>query len=330
MAGSALARLHGHERRHAHQEQARALGDKVVATIDSQLVTWANNYAGPTGDPAPAPATSTAETTAPAPAPTSTDEPATSTISVVSASSSSSSSSSSTFVTSSVPTASSAPSGNADWTATPANGQFSTEGFGARTSSSGTDVNYKGNIGSPWGSNIIEVSPDQASNYKHVTQFKGSNVKPWTLVFWNKMGLDGKLDGWYGQTALKLSLHPGETKYVAYDDDSQGGWAAAEGDEVPKDLYGGWAATWGEFDFSSSANNGWSGWDVSAIQAQKANKAVQGMKICDHLGEKCSVVGNGGSQITNAYSAALANVNGIGGNQGGQGPIRLTVEIDFA
>ena len=326
-ASSAFARLHGHERRHAHHQEARAVGDEVVATIAGHVATWANDWTGngvasATEAPAPPPA---APTVAPAPAP----EDPTSTISVVHASATAEASAGGPS-----PSAPSAPSeapssGNSDWTKIPEGNVFSTKGFGKKTASGGSGIEYKGNVGDPWGSNIIEVSPDEASNYKHVTQFKGNNAKPWTIVFWNKLGPDGKMDGWFGKQALKLTLQPHDTKYVAYDDDSQGGWAAAEGDEVPKDFVGGWAATWGEFDFSSTVNNGWSGWDVSAIQAQNAKLPVQGMKICAHDGGKCSSVKNGGSELINAYSNALAKENGIGGNQGGQGPVRLTVEIDY-
>lgn len=48
-----------HERRHGHSHQRfhekRAIGDTVVATINGEVVSWANNYGGP-GNPAPTPA----------------------------------------------------------------------------------------------------------------------------------------------------------------------------------------------------------------------------------------------------------------------------------
>ena len=43
------------------------------------------------------------------------------------------------------------------------------------------------------------------------------------------------------------------------------------------------ASTWGEFNFGTTQNSGWSGFDVSMIQAQHANLEVQGMKICSLL-----------------------------------------------
>ena len=91
------------------------------------------------------------------------------------------------------------------------------------------------------------------------------------------------MDGWYGNACHNFTLARGANKYFAFDRDSQGGWAAAKGQSIPVDLSGGYASTWGEFDFGSSINAGWSAFDVSAITAQDAELPVQGMKICDVL-----------------------------------------------
>lgn len=303
-AGSAVARLHGHERRHAHHQEKREVGDVVYATINGVVESWVNEWSGEAA---------TTSVSVDLPTPVAVEATTSVAVSVEATATASSSSSGSV---------------SADWISTPADGQFSRKGFGGQTSSGGSGIFFKGNVGNPWGSNIIEVAAEEASQYKHVAQFKGSNSEPWTIVFWNKIGPDGGLNGWYGNSALTLNLGAGEVKYVAFDDDSQGGWAAAKGSEVPKDVFGGWAATWGEFDFASTINNGWSGWDVSAIQAQAANMEVQGMKICDHLGQGCSSIARNAASIINAYIKSLAAVDGIGGNQQ-SGPVRLTVEIDF-
>ncbi|OJJ87011.1 allergen Asp F4 [Aspergillus glaucus CBS 516.65] len=223
---------------------------------------------------------------------------------------------------------SSSSSPSVEWFNHPSNGQYSRQGFGGKTSSSGGGgtIFYAGNVGDPWGSNIIEVTAQNASQYKHVVEFEGNSSQAWTVVFWNKIGPDGKLTGWYGNDALKFTLEPGETRYVAFDDDTQGGWAAAEGEDIPKDSFGGYSSTWGEFDFSSSTNNGWSGWDVSAIQAQAAKKPVQGMKLCTHDNQKCSTITGNAASVVNAYTEALKTVNGIGGNEQ-NGAIRLSANI---
>ncbi|ODM15210.1 Allergen Asp f 4 [Aspergillus cristatus] len=304
-AATASARLHGHERRHHHDK--RAVGDMVYATINGVLQSWVNEFSG--GHEATTTSSATEEATQ---APTTTTASAVASVSAIPTSESSSSSSSS------------------DWFSHPSDGQYTREGFGGKTSSSGGGgtIFYAGNVGDPWGSNIIEVTEEKAPQYKHVVQFKGSNSDPWTVVFWNKIGPDGKLTGWYGHSALKFTLEPGEVRYVAFDDDTQGGWAAAQGEDIPKDQFGGWSSTWGEMDFSSSANNGWSGWDVSCIQAQAAKQAIQGMKICTHDNQKCSTITGNAATVENAYTEALKAVNGIGGNEQ-SGAVRLVAELDF-
>ncbi|OJJ35518.1 hypothetical protein ASPWEDRAFT_40721 [Aspergillus wentii DTO 134E9] len=310
-AGSAVGRLHGHERRYHHDK--RAVGDMVYATIDGVLQSWVNKWSGHAETSTVSSATTTAIAEVTPVASVVASVSATATAEPTAAPSSSSSSS----------------SGNSDWTSTPADGQFSTEGFGKRTSASGVNsIFFKGNVGSPWGSNIIEVSPEKASQYKHVARFTGSNTDPWTVVFWNKIGPDGGLNGWYGNSALKFTLEPGQEKFVAFDDDSQGGWGAAKGEDIPKDKYGAYACTWGEFDFGNSKNNGHSGWDVSAIIAQNAGLEVQGMNICDHLGGKCSTISSLAQKIINAYTSALAGVDGLGGTIS-EGPVRLTVHVNY-
>lgn len=301
-AGMASARPHGHEHRHAHDK--RAVGDMVYVTIDGKVQSWANQYGGGAAQAAAtaAPAANANQgtnTAAAAQAEPTSDIPATT-----------------------EPTT--------DWFSTPSNGDFTREGFGGKTTANYAEyIDYKGNVGDPWGSNIIEVTAEKAKNYKHVVEFKGSNTDPWTVVFWNKMGPDGKLDGWYnGNAALKFTLEPGTSRYVAFDDDTQGSWGAAKGENLPTDQAGGYSCTWGEFDFANSGNNGWSGWDVSAIQAQAAGQEVQGMKICTHDNQKCSTITRNAASVINAYDKALAAANGIGGNLVA-GPVRLSAHLDF-
>ncbi|GES66047.1 allergen Asp f 4 [Aspergillus terreus] len=305
-AGSSVARLHGHERRHVHNDK-RAVGDMVYATINGVLVSWINEWTGhaatavSSGSQAEA---TTVPTTASASAPSTVSAVPTSPVTLT-------------------------PGSCSDWKATRDDDNYSTEGFGERTYANGLEyIWYKGNVGNPWGSNIIEVDGSKACEYKHVVRIGGQHQKPWTIKFWNKMGPDGKLTGWYGHSALTIKLQPGETKYVAFDEDSQGAWGAAEGDELPTDQYGGYACTWGEFDFGNTHNNGWSGWDVSAIQAQFANLFVQGMRICDAEGQKCSAISSLAKSVLNAYTKAEEGVDGIGGNQI-SGPVRLLVDIDY-
>ncbi|KAJ5318301.1 hypothetical protein N7476_004721 [Penicillium atrosanguineum] len=201
-------------------------------------------------------------------------------------------------------------------------------GFGGRTQSTGSGVSYKGNIGRPYGSNIIEVSSTNAEKYQYVVQFDAPRIGKWTLVIWNKVGPDGLLDGWFGHACKSFTLAPGKTLYIAFDEDSQGGWTAASGLSIPTDTNGGYAATWGEFDFGSNINRGWSGFDVSAIAAQHAGLEVQGMKICDRFTGTCSSISPKASSFDNAYLYSNRMVDGIGGNIA-PGPVKLVVTLDY-
>ncbi|PGG96842.1 hypothetical protein AJ80_09776 [Polytolypa hystricis UAMH7299] len=207
--------------------------------------------------------------------------------------------------------------------------QYVSHGFGGRSKAAvGANVDlYKGNVGNPWGSNIIEISADKADKYKYVVEVSGKNKKPWNVVFWNKYGPSGKLDGHYGNSALSFSLGPGETKHIAFDENSQVSMGAAPSD-LPKGNYGGYSCTWGEFDFGNTSNNGCSGFDVSAIQAMLSGHDVQGMKICDESSGVCSAVSTGGKVVDNAYTDGEIDIGGIGGNLQA-GAVRLSVVIDY-
>jgi hypothetical protein len=221
------------------------------------------------------------------------------------------------------------PSSTTVWTAQPSDGIFSTAGFGATTEPSGSGDTYVGNVGRPYGSNIIIIPRDQASKYKYIAKFTGPPTEESKVVIWNKIGPDGKMDGWYGNACCSFTLEAGQTEYVAFAPDSNGGWATSKTRSIPIDRYGRYASTWGEFDFGSVKNDGWSGFDVSAILAQHAQLEVQGMQICSALNKSlCSYITNGASVVHNAYTVSTAALGGIGGNLL-PGPVRLAVDIGF-
>ncbi|KAF3386636.1 Allergen Asp f 4 [Penicillium rolfsii] len=324
-AGSAVARLHGHERRHAHPKPVEAevqlekrVGEVVTATIDGVLQTWINEWSGLIA--APTSVSSSTSTTTFVQVPTTTVAPS---VPEVTASPSS--------VQSSVVSTPVASSGGA-WSETPANGQYSRDGFGGVSEAQtvgGLDWDYIGNVGLPWGSNIIEVEESVANQYKHVIRFEGSDPEPWSVVFWNTYGPDNKMTGfWAPNKALSFTLDKGEVKYVAIDDNSQGGWAAAPSD-VPTTPLGQYAGSWGEFDMSSEKNDGFSGWDVSCIIAQLNNLEVPGQRICNHLGEDCSAIGKGVSSVLNAYTEHDQGNDHLAVSQAA-GPVRLVVQLDYA
>ncbi|KAI0400181.1 putative TOS1-like glycosyl hydrolase-domain-containing protein [Xylaria palmicola] len=65
------SKRHGHQhlhKKHQQQKEERAVGDIVTATINGQVVSWANTYGGPTADPAADAAPAAATTAAASPA----------------------------------------------------------------------------------------------------------------------------------------------------------------------------------------------------------------------------------------------------------------------
>jgi hypothetical protein len=216
-----------------------------------------------------------------------------------------------------------------DWTAIPSQGFESISGFGYRTAPLGAGVTYQGNIGSPYCSNIIEVAAVDARKYKYVTQFTASKTDRWNVAVWNKVGPDGKLGGWFGEACRSFAVEAGSTRYISFDEDSQGGWAASPSTSIPVDEHGAFASTWGEFDFGSHINSGNSGFDVSAIVAQNAGLGVQGMKICDVLTLACSSITAGAASINNAYTRENFDKGGVGGNLA-PGPVRLNVTLGYS
>lgn len=336
-AGSAVARLHGHDRRHAHprdvgnvnveptvtaapQVEVEKRGEQVFATIDGQLVSWINNWFGETSSSSE---TSEAETTpTPISSATPAAEPTTQTTSEADA------------VSSVKPTAapSSSISSSSNWAEYPKDGKYSKAGFGSSTGSKRVgdlDWDYIGNVGSPWGSNMARVEEDVANQYKHVIRFENDNSKAWTVVMWNTYGPSGGLNGfWSPNKALSFTVEPGHSTFVAIDDNSQGGWGAAEGEGLPTNVVGAYASTWGEFDMSNEQNGDFSGWDVSCIIAELAKMDIAGMQICNGDGEKCSSISKGAGKVVSAYTAADQGKPDLAVSQG-PGPVRLVVNLGW-
>ncbi|OJJ52069.1 hypothetical protein ASPSYDRAFT_1170524 [Aspergillus sydowii CBS 593.65] len=115
-------------------------------------------------------------------------------------------------------------SANPHWSTVPSSGEFSTSGFGKRTKTSGSGGSYMGNMGSSYGSNINSNEATEASNYQYHVESTGSRLAT------------GRMDGWYGNACHEFSIDAGETKYYAFDSESQGG-RAAKGPSIPIDQY---------------------------------------------------------------------------------------------
>ncbi|CRG89729.1 hypothetical protein PISL3812_06768 [Talaromyces islandicus] len=187
--------------------------------------------------------------------------------------------------------------------------------FGGVTPPSGTGVDYCGNRGDPYGSNILVIDEQFVPDFNFVTQMTlpADTDESWNVVVWNKCGTDGGINGFFGEWVQNFTIQPGETKYIAFDVDTQGGWGAAPGSSPILDNSGSCASTWGEFDFNNTENAGHSGFDVSAIQAQNAGLSVQGMSISAVGTDESSSITNSGV-VNNAYTASEASNPSLGGH----------------
>ncbi|EED20471.1 allergen, putative [Talaromyces stipitatus ATCC 10500] len=299
-ASSASARIHGHERRH-HQHQERAVGDWVTAVIDGQTVSWENTWAG---------ATSAANANA----------PAATTVKAAAA------------AVGTAKNVAEAAKPSSDPTSTSASKTASATGFGATTAPQGSGSTYCGNHGNPYGSNIIEISKSELSSYDYTITLDGSKLtEDFNVIFWNKCDANHALTGFFGPDfPLTVTVSPGSNAYVAVDVDSQGGFIGyPSSSSIPKNAQDGIVlGFWGEFDFADANNNGWSGFDVSSIEADIAGISDFPGLLISGAGQTSSIT-TGLGAVNNAYRNAQADIGGIGGNIA-PGPVALTAVLNYS
>lgn len=125
---------------------------------------------------------------------------------------------------------------------------------------------YIGEVGAPYGSNIIKVA--STSGYDFTNTFINTQSVPITVNIWNKVGNDMQpLSGSAlapKTTTLTFALAPGKSQVVAFMPNSQVGWAEAISQTAESGAY---ATSWGEANFCSSG----SGYDLSAIMNPSGN-----------------------------------------------------------
>jgi len=139
--------------------------------------------------------------------------------------------------------------------------------FGGSTGAVGSVGDfYVGNTGSPYGSNIIKVG--SAAGYDFTNTFVNSQSVGITVNIWQKVGPDMQpLSGSAlapKQTTLTFYLAPGAEQVVAFQANTQVGWAQSCSETS---VSGSFSTTWGEANFVPSG----SGYDVSAIMNPNNN-----------------------------------------------------------
>jgi len=139
--------------------------------------------------------------------------------------------------------------------------------FGQSTAAQGAVGDfYVGNTGLPYGANIIKVA--SASGQQFTNTFVNTQNAGITVNIWQKVGPDMQpLSGSSlapRETTLTFYLAPGAEQVVAFQDNTQIGWAQACQETAQS---GAFATTWGEANFVSTG----SGYDVSAIMNPNNN-----------------------------------------------------------
>lgn len=192
------------------------------------------------------------------------------------------------------------------------------------------DIASTGNTGVPgnFGCNMMTVDEDVADKYDYTVTFKNDHDGDKECACWNKIGPDGKIDGFFAQNvALEFTVSASSSQVVAFDSDSQGGCACATG-KVPTTKDNLWAGTWLEFDFGSKRNKNWSGADASCLVSAAAKLDIPGLRVCDTSSNTCSTINPGGTG-KNAYLGGMEALDGIGINTPAK-PVRLRVDIDYS
>ncbi|KAF5698168.1 Allergen Asp f 4 [Fusarium mundagurra] len=192
------------------------------------------------------------------------------------------------------------------------------------------DIAAVGNTGVPgdFGCNMMTVDEDVADKYDYTVTFNNDHDHEKVCSCWNKIGPEGKIDGFFAQNvALEFTVSASSSQVVAFQSDSQGGCACAA-EKVPTTKDNLWAGTWLEFDFGSKRNKNWSGADASCLVSAAANLNIPGLRVCDTSDNTCSTINPGGTG-ENAYLGGMEKEDGVGINTPAE-QVRLTVDIDYS
>lgn len=204
----------------------------------------------------------------------------------------------------------------------------------------GEGIGYKGNVGSPWGSNFMEPPAQDVHKYQYVVRFDGSETTGLHLRLWNTMDPEDKMAGFFnkwGSQCHNTYVAAGTSVYIAFAADSQGGWTTSESEEFNSNSIGIYSSTWGEFDFGSQGNEGWSGFDVSVIQSENPeatnpNPYIRGMEICDATNQdKCSFITEHKTAMQHAWDWKTRDQKTLAVtlHPDPTEPVRVVVKLDY-
>ncbi|KAL8742542.1 MAG: hypothetical protein Q9190_004995 [Brigantiaea leucoxantha] len=145
--------------------------------------------------------------------------------------------------------------------------------FGGQTAGQqgGNKDLYIGNVGTPYGYNMMNIPTDQAKTQKYSITFKNVGQKEIKVIVWQNPGRDGSPLGGKGEDPiLTIPIPAGESRATAYDEDTHGAFSL----DCPRGSDGSTTCVRGEYNFgdkcpkqwdNANGAQGWSAFDRSCI-----------------------------------------------------------------
>ncbi|KAI4280018.1 MAG: hypothetical protein L6R38_004779 [Xanthoria sp. 2 TBL-2021] len=147
--------------------------------------------------------------------------------------------------------------------------------FGGRTPgrAGATEDQYHGNVGVPYGSNMMAISTGDIDKYKYTNTFKNTGSNPLTIQIWNKGGRDGAAQSGMGEEPnMMFTVQPGQSQTVAFDENTTAAFSRKCDRSTKSNIP---MCVWGEITFGcempavgdKKASDKWSGFNRSSIPA---------------------------------------------------------------
>ncbi|KAL8754561.1 MAG: hypothetical protein Q9199_004257 [Rusavskia elegans] len=147
--------------------------------------------------------------------------------------------------------------------------------FGGRTPgrAGATEDQYHGNVGVPYGSNMMAISTGDIDKYKYTNTFKNTGSNPLTIQIWNKVGRDGAAQSGMGEEPnMMFTVQPGQSQTVAFDENTTAAFSRKCDRSTQSNIP---MCVWGEITFGcempavgdKKASDKWSGFNRSSIPA---------------------------------------------------------------
>ena len=141
---------------------------------------------------------------------------------------------------------------------------------------------YIGNVGVPYGSNMLPLSDCDTSGYDYSITFTNKDSSPIKVAMWNKVGDDNATPGRVQTGASRnawytFPLEAGQSAAFAIAENSQIAFSQACGRDSTNGLFD---CTWGEADFCdlNVPNTKWSGYDRSSLPNGAGNTGL--LTVC--------------------------------------------------